>query len=337
VIAAVVPSLLYYFGLMVQLDAVAVRQGIKGLPPEEIPDARKILRQGWPFIVVFLVLVYFLYLRMEQEAPYYAILFVLACLMLRRETRVGLAKLWDLLIKTSQSISDLTVTIGAVGFIIGAMSLTGVGTSISGELVALAGGNVYLMLLFGAMASFVLGMGMTTSACYIFLAIVLAPGLVSQGFNQICVHMFILYWAMISNITPPVAMACFPAAAIAEAPYMKVGLSAVSFGFVIYIIPFIFVLQPAMLFQNPDPLACLYYIGTAFVGVFILASALGRNMVGVGHLSAPVAAVMGLFGLGLAWPFPPAITAVALAGLVVLSLMVRRRNLSRSGVEAGPA
>jgi len=326
VVAAIVPSALYYFGLLVQLDAIAARLNIRGLSTEQIPQVRSVLAKGWPYVAVFGVLIYFLFLRREQQAPYFAILFIFLCLALRRSTRLSFGTYWGLLAKTASTISDLAVTIGAVGFIIGAMSLTGIGTSISGELVALAGGNVYLMLLFGAMASFVLGMGMTTSACYIFLAIVLAPGLVAQGFNQLCVHLFILYWAMTSNITPPVGMACFPAATIADAPYMKVGKAAMSFGFVIYLIPFIFVLQPALLFQNPDPLVCAYYIGSAFLGVFVAASALGRHMIGVGNIPRVFMIPLIPLGLALAWPLDLPLTLAALLSVAVLLVLVRRKN-----------
>src|SRR3546814_10250192 len=92
-------------------------------------------------------------------------------------------------------------------------------------------------------------MGLTASACYSFLAVVLAPGLVQQGFNEIAVHMFILYWAVISNITPPVALACFPAAKIAETSHFRVGFTAVTLGFASYIVPFAFVMNPALVFQ----------------------------------------------------------------------------------------
>lgn len=331
-IAAIVPSLLYYFGLLIQLDSLAARQNIKGLDASEIPSARKVFAAGWPFAAVFAVLGVFLFLRREEQAPYFAVLFVFLCLALRKSTRLKFASYLDLLAKTAGSIADLTVTIGAVGFIIGSMSLTGIGASISGELVALAGGNVYLMLIMGALASFILGMGMTTSACYIFLAIVLAPGLVAQGFNQMCVHMFILYWAMTSNITPPVGMACFPAAAIAEAPFMRVGKNAMTFGFVLYLIPFVFVIQPAMLFQNSTALECIYYIFTAFLGVFVAASAIGRYMAGVGPLPVMTSVLLVPLGLVLTGPFSPEITAVAVTATVALLFWQKRRNTATSAL-----
>ncbi len=325
VVAAIIPSLLYYMGLLVQLDAIAARCGITGLEPDQIPKTRKILAVGWPYLAVFFVLIYFLYQRVEAQAPFYAIIFILICLTLRGATRLSPRDYWSILGRIGQSIAELAVTIGAVGFIIGSMSLTGVGASISGELVALAGGNVFLMLLLGAIASFVLGMGMTTSACYIFLAITLAPGLVGQGFNAMAVHLFILYWAMISNITPPVAMACFPAANIAEAPYLKVGKAAMHFGFGIYLVPFIFVLEPALLFQG-EPWECVYYIATAFIGVFLAASGLGRNMVGIGKLPTVPALLLVPLGLIIAWPLKIIITALALAIAVAMLCVIRRSN-----------
>ncbi len=327
VVAAIVPSFLYYLGLIIQLDAIAATLGIKGLAPSEIPRFGKVLINGWPYLAVFMVLIYFLYQRVEAQAPFYAILFMMICLLIRKSTRLRPGDFWNLLAKIGENVGELTVTIGAVGFVIGSMSLTGVGASISGELVALAGGNVYLMLLLGAVTSFILGMGMTTSACYIFLAIVLAPGLVSQGFNALAVHLFILYWAMISNITPPVAMACFPAANLAEAPYMKVGKSAVYFGFAIYLVPFIFVLEPSLMFQGSAG-QCFYHILTAIIGVFLIASGLGRYMMGVGKLPMAGALLLVPLGLCIAWPLALTYTALALAGTVILLAVIHFKGRS---------
>jgi TRAP-type uncharacterized transport system fused permease subunit len=175
VVAAVIPSLLYYMGLLVQLDALAAHEGISGLPASDIPPMKRVLRVGWHYVFALVILIYFLYLRAEAQAPFYTIAFLLAASMVRRETRLDGKKFLELLQGVGRLVGELAVTIGAIGFIIGSLSLTGVGASISGELVSLAGGNVFLMLLFGAMASFILGMGMTTSACYIIFSFSIGP------------------------------------------------------------------------------------------------------------------------------------------------------------------
>lgn len=289
VVAALVPSILYYVGLVVLLDIYAARYGIEGVPSDKIASARTILSEGWPFVGALACLIYFLYLRLEAMAPFAAFSFILIVLLLLR--RIGVKDLWSLLAELSASVSELIVTLGAVGFIIGAMSMTGVGTALSGELVQLAGNNPYILLLMGAITCFILGMGLTASACYIFLAVILAPALVAQGFNEIAVHLFILYWAIVSNITPPVALACFPAARIAGASYFEVCFMAVMFGFAFYIVPFAFVWNPALVLQTGGILQVPYLIA-ALAGVVIAAYGIGRYIPRIGPITPLVSVVV---------------------------------------------
>jgi len=285
---------LYYLGLFILLDVYAVKNGIKGVPRDQIPKAASVFREGWPFIGSLGVLLYFLYLRLESFAPFWAMAFILvAVLMLRR---IRIRDLWKLANDISGPVSELIVTLGAVGFIIGAMSMTGVGSALSGEMINLAGNNAYMMLIMGAAASFILGMGLTASACYIFLAVVLAPGLVQQGYNEIAIHLFILYWAIISNITPPVALACFPAAKIAETSYFRVGFQAVAFGFASYVVPFAFVLNSALVFQTGGWLMLPYAL-FAMGGVALSAFGIGRYLPFLGPIRGTVALIFVIGGV----------------------------------------
>jgi len=147
-------------------------------------------------------------------------------------------------------VSELVTLLCAIGSIIGALSLTGVAHSFSSEIIALAGGNIALLLILGAFTSFILGMGMTITACYVFLALILAPALVKSGLYPLSVHLFIMYWGMASYITPPVALSAFAAAGLAGSDPMKTGFKAMQFGFVKYFIPFFFVLNPAILLHG---------------------------------------------------------------------------------------
>jgi len=320
VVAALLPSILYYLGLLILLDVYAVRNNIRGVPADQIPGVRYVLREGWPFIGSLGVLVYFLYLRLEAFAPFWAILFVLVSVLVLR--RISIRDLWALAGEIAGPVSELIVTLGAVGFIIGSMSMTGVGAALSGEMIKLAGDNAYLMLLMGAIASFILGMGLTASACYLFLAIVLAPGLVQQGFNEVAVHLFILYWAIISNITPPVALACFPAAKIAETSYFKVGFTAVAFGFASYIVPFAFVLNSALVFQSGGWLMLPYAL-CAIVGVTLTAFGIGHYLPFVGPLRRPVAAVLMVGGVAVLGAIDFTTKFWVLAGLGLLLVTVK--------------
>jgi len=336
VIAAIIPSILYYVGLFLQVDAFAAKEGIRGLSPSEIPSLKKVLREGWVYIFSLLILVYFLYLRLEAMAPFYAMAFLIAAAMVRKETRLDFNGFWKLFEEMGHLLGQLTITIGAIGFIVGSLALTGVGASLSKELVGLAAGNVYLMLVFGAAASYVLGMGMTTSACYIFLAIVLAPGLEAQGFNAMAVHLFVLYWGIVSNITPPVALATFPAASISGAKATKIAFTSMRLGAVIYIVPFLFVLNPSLILQG-SPTEFAYYMSTALVGLALAAAGLGRYLMGIGNLPLITAIALVVLGLlvalplGIHLPLGIQINILALACAVIMIgfLLWRRRSSSK--------
>jgi TRAP-type uncharacterized transport system fused permease subunit len=137
-----------------------------------------------------------------------------------------------------------------VGLIVGALSVTGLSGTLINDLLFLAGGSTGALLVMGALTSFVLGIGMTVTAAYIFLAIVLAPALIEGGLNPLAVHLFILYWGMLSFITPPVALGAFAAAAIARARPMLAAFDAMRLSAVIYLIPFLFVMEPTLILAS---------------------------------------------------------------------------------------
>jgi TRAP-type uncharacterized transport system fused permease subunit len=163
----------------------------------------------------------------------------------------------------------------------GSFALTGIASTFSRELFILAGGSIVLMLLFTAVASLIMGMGMTVIACYIFLALIVAPALVQAGLNELAVHMFLLYCGMLSFITPPVALCAFAAATIAQAPPMKIAATAVRLGGAIFILPFFFVINPVLVMQG-TALEVIYALSTASLGMFLMGSALEGYMIGVG-------------------------------------------------------
>ena len=177
--------------------------------------------------------------------------------------------------------------------------MTGLSGTIANDFIHLAGGSVPLLLLMGALTSFVLGIGMTVTAAYIFLAVALAPALIQGGgLDPMAVHMFILYWGMLSFITPPVALGAFAAATVAGARPMATGLQAMRLGSVIYFIPFLFVLNPALIMQG-EPLQILQVFIQALLGIVLFASAMQGYLIGVGRLGHGVIQETVLRGLVL--------------------------------------
>lgn len=284
-IAAVIPSILYYLGLFLQIDAYAARKGLKGLPREELPKVLDVLKDGWHYLFSLALLIYLLlYLKQEAMAPYYAT----AVLILTNQVfgrRMDLRGLVDFFHETGKILAELVAILAAIGLIIGALSATGLVGSIATDLILLAGGSVYALLLMGAATSFVLGMGMTVTAAYVFLAIVLAPSLIAAGLNPMAVHLFILYWGMLSYITPPVALGAFAAATISGATPMQAGFSAMRLGSIIYFIPFFFVLEPALILEG-GLIEITVILVSAVIGVALIAAATQAYLIGFGRLGS---------------------------------------------------
>jgi TRAP transporter 4TM/12TM fusion protein len=301
-IAAAIPSILYYLGLLIQVDGFAAKKGFAGLSRAEIPPLGKTLKEGWFYPFALVVLMYFLFaLRVESQAPFYAIAILIGVAMFRKETRFTFRSFFEFIESTGKFLCELVAILAGVGMIMGSLSLTGVAGSFARELVSFAGGNMAWMLILGAGASFVLGMGMTITACYVFLALVLAPGLVQLGLNELAVHLFVMYWGMISFITPPVALAAFPAATIAQTSPMKVGVTASRLGGVIYLLPFIFVFNPALILQAGVG-EVLEAVASAALGVILIGSAFEGYLVWVGRLNWAFRIAFFIAGIALSVP-----------------------------------
>lgn len=329
-IAAAVPSILYYLCLFSQIDAYAARMGIKPQPiTVEVPPIWRTLVNNLHIILGFLVLILVLFLlRLTAQAPWYAAAVTIVLAMFRRETR---PQLWQfvvtLLSDLGRVLSELISLLAPIGMMIGSFIITGIAYSIPYEIVALAGGNVWMVLLLGAGSAFILGMGVSISAVYIFLAIVLCPGLVAAGFDLLAVHLFVLYCAVWSYITPPVCTAAYAAAAIAESDPMKTGFQAMKLGIAKYIVPFIFILSPALILRG-SVTDMLLIIPTCLIGLVIISGALEGYFWRMGNLTV-VSRVL-LFGSGLLVAIPGLSTDFYGIGIFVvifgLSYLLRGRS-----------
>ena len=315
VIAALVPALLYYFAIFVQVDLVAARDRIKFIA-EQLPNARTVLREGWHFIIPFAVLLYALYgLHAEPEiAALYAVATIVLFGLFRsyKGMRMNLQRLGASFWEAGIATTELVMIVAAAGFVIGILNKSGGGFALTLFLVKLGGGNLYILLLLAAVICIVLGMGMPTTGVYVLLAALVAPSLVEAGVNKLSAHMFILYFGMMSMITPPIALAAFAASSISRADPMQTGYAAMRMGWVAYVIPFLFVLSPTLIMLGA-PWAIALNVATATVGVF------AGSVVLVGYFTRPLTVVpRTLLGLGaLAAVFPD--TAIGAGGFVDLA------------------
>jgi TRAP transporter 4TM/12TM fusion protein len=308
-LAAAIPSLLFYWGLFTQIDAYSARRGLRGLPKPDLPVLRQVMKDGWPYIFVFALLLFMMIgLRRETSAPFYATVLLLIVNQFRASHRLDLKRLGNMIVGVGMGLAELTAILLGVGLIVGSFSATGLAGTLVNELVFLAGDNTLVLVLMGAVTAFIFGMGMTVTACYIFLAVVLAPALEAGGLNQLAVHLFILYWGMVSYITPPVALGAFAASTMAGSNAMATGLEAMRLGGVIYILPFFFVLNPALVGQAP-PMEVAVALTSALIGVAMISGALQGyiSLVGPvrGAAALPLRVLLFLGGLFIAKPKTP--------------------------------
>jgi TRAP-type uncharacterized transport system fused permease subunit len=242
-----------------------------------------------------------LFMRLEAYAPYYATVVLLGISVFKRRHRLNLKRALAFILDLTTSVSNLVAILAGIGLVVGGLSYTGVAGAFSRELLLYADGSIPLMLAAGAVTSFVLGMGMTVSACYIFLSILLAPALVNAGLNPLASHLFILYWGMMSYITPPVALAAITAAGVAGANASKTGLYAMRLGGILFILPFLFVLNPSLILQGALG-DILVSVVTAVTAIWLMASAMEGYLYRVGVLAWPLRILVMISGVVLIYP-----------------------------------
>jgi TRAP transporter 4TM/12TM fusion protein len=276
-IAAIVPALLYFLAVFIQVDLEAVKQGIKAVEGEELPRVGKVLREGWIFIVPFAVLLYCLFGRNmppEMSAIFATLaLLAVAFIVPKGDQRMTLAKVWDGVLSTGRTAVQIVVICAIAGMIIGILNVTGLGFALGLLLIEAGRGSLFLLLIVTGFVCIILGMSMPTTSLYILLATLAAPALIQLGAEPIAAHLFVLYFGMMSFITPPVCFAAFAAANIAGSPPMATGFTAMRLGWLAYVIPFLFVYSPTLLLIGEWPQIVLA-VTTAAAGIWFICAAI---------------------------------------------------------------
>jgi TRAP transporter 4TM/12TM fusion protein len=333
-LAATIPAILYYAVLFFVADLEAARSGIDRVEESLIPKGRDVLKQGWFFIIPFVVLIgglFSLNLRADEAALWASLSLVIAAVAFGyKGKRPTIGELANALISAGHGILDIIMICCAAGVVIGVLAITGLGFGLTLTIVTTAGGNLFVLMLLAAIISIILGMGMPTIAVYVLLAALVAPAMVEAGVPPMAAHLFVLYFGMMSFITPPVAVAAFAAATIAKADPFRTGFTSMRFGWIAYIIPFLFCYSPTLIMQGAWSAIALDFV-TALAGVWLISAgvvgfALTRLNAGMrlayiisGALLLKPAA---LFGGGGWFNFAGLIMAVA---LIAFEISTRRK------------
>ena len=342
-LAAALPALLYYLGLFITADLEAAKLGISRVEESRIPAIAGVLQSGWHFPIPFIVLILalFTFNRTPEESVLVsaAVLVVFAFAFGYRGKRMRPRAILEAVRETGEASLEILTIAAAAGFIIGVLSISGLGFGLTLVLVQVGSGNIVLLLLLAALTSIVLGCGMPTAAVYVLLAALVAPALVEVGLEPISAHMYVLFFGMMSMITPPVALAAYAAASLAGADAMRTGFAAVRFGWTAFVVPFLFVAAPSLLMQGSAG-EVIWAAMTAMGGVYLACTGVVGYM--IRPLSWPMRVGTVLAGILMLIPagaFEGAIltdwVGIAL-GVVLVGLEVLRGRRARAAAVPGP-
>jgi TRAP transporter 4TM/12TM fusion protein len=273
-LAATIPAVLYFFCVFVTVDFEARRLGLRKVPREEMPDLRETLRHDGYLLLPLVALIWYLYQGFSEEmSALMAVGTTFLVSFVRRRSALGPVRLLKAFESGAQAGVTVAMAVAAAGLIIGCLFLSGIGMKFSYMLITLSGGQLWVALIYTTFAAILLGLSLPTTAVYLTLAIIVAPGLVQMGVPKMAAHMFIFYMGVTSDLTPPTCLSPFAAAAIAGSPPMATAWQAMRLGAVLFIVPFMFVYSPELLMMGSWP-EILFAFARAGVGVFCLAAGL---------------------------------------------------------------
>ncbi|MEW6670800.1 MAG: TRAP transporter fused permease subunit [Thermodesulfobacteriota bacterium] len=244
----VIPALLYFIFVLYMVDLEALRSGLQGLPEKEIPKVSVVLKSGWHFFLPIAIVLGLLFYGYSPEVgAFWGTISALFLSWRRKETRMGTGDILLALRSGASANNSAGAAIGALGIIIGGIVLSGLGLKFSAILVEAAGGSLLMCVIMVMIISIIIGMGSSTTGSYIILSVVAAPALIQLDVPPVAAHLVVFYAACLSNITPPVCVSAFAAAALAKADPMETGMAALKFGFALIFLPFGFVYLPPLL------------------------------------------------------------------------------------------
>ncbi|KJS30700.1 MAG: hypothetical protein VR64_14740 [Desulfatitalea sp. BRH_c12] len=274
--AAILPGILYFLALFWMIHMEALKLGLRGLSKKELPPIRATVKAGGHLMIPAFLLIGFLILGYSpMKAGLWAIVSVWLVSAIRKATRMDFRAVLEAMEKGATGCLEVALACACAGIVIGCVTQTGLGLKFSGLIISAAGGNLILSLVFVMIASLILGMGLTTSAAYILTVILGGPVLIELGVNPLAAHMFVFYYACLSTVTPPVALASFAGAAIAGSKPFATGFESMRLAAVAYLVPFFFVFSPELIWKGS-----LGAIGLAAFSATIGTIALGSGLMG---------------------------------------------------------
>jgi TRAP transporter 4TM/12TM fusion protein len=307
-LAALLPSLLYYSALFIQCDLETARYGFGKVARSEIPPMGPVLATGWIFLAPFAAIIgamFWMNWEPEPSATLGSLIIIgLGLFVGYRGARMKLKDIWSAVIETGIGVCEIIVISAIGGYVLGLFQAGGLSFALTAYLVNLGAENLLLLLFICALTNIVLGLGLPTLAVYVMLAILVAPALIKVGVQPMAAHLFILYFGIMSLITPPIATAAFVAATIAKTDPMAAGWTAMRFGWTSYIVPFLFVYSPALIMRS-GPLETIAVVALSLTGIWFVCAAFTGYAMRV--MRAPMRIGFGAAGFLMLMPFQASI------------------------------
>lgn len=334
-VSAFLPAIIYYIVLYYQVDCTAAKLQLQSLDKASLPKVSKVLKEGWQYIVPFVVLLWVMGVMRwsAQTAVLYTLVSLIVVSSFRKSSRLNLSKVLLALEEAAKGMMFIIPVCTAIGILVGSVQITGVAMRFTSELLELSGGHLILILIMSGLAAFILGMGMTALSVYIMTVVLIAPALVRLGVPPIAAHMFLFYFGCLAFITPPVAVEAFIAAGISGGHPFKTGFQAMRLGFGAYIVPWAFMFSPGILW-----IGGFSDIATAFV--FVALAGICGGSVFEGWFFGPLNWYGRLLMLvALVCVFPP-VLHIRIVGIVVLTVLFvvqqYRKHLRKANTASAP-
>lgn len=319
--AAIIPAILYFTGIWMMIHLEAKKLGLVGIPRDQLPKVGPILKERGHLILPIVVII--VLLAMDKSPIYAATRGILAAVIapyLRKSTHVPFKDLVEALINGARNIISVACACGVAGIIVGIVTLTGLGLKLGGGLIAAAGGMISLTLFFTMITSLILGMGVPTTANYLITSTIAAPIVMQLGVPALAAHLFTFYFGILADITPPVALAAYAGSAIAKGNPFKTGVQATKLAIAAFIIPYIFVMNPALIMIDTTFIEVIRITITSLIGMFGISGGMTGWVYGKANPMERIALIVG----GLLLINPSVITDIAGIGVIAAILMYQK-------------
>ncbi len=322
---AILPALLYFAGIFISVHLEAKKLNLSGIPKEKLPKFRNLIKKIYLLLPLVMLVIWVSgnYMTMQKAASYAIVLSVLVSLF-DKEERITPGKIFDAFVSGGKSTITVGAACGVAGIVSGTITMTGLANDLINAIVGLAGNKLIIALVLTMLCCIILGMGVPTTANYCIMAATTAPILIRMGVPVLAAHFFVFYFGIVADITPPVALAAYAGSAIAKSKPMKTAFTASKLAIAVFIVPYMFCYNPAMLMIDTNPAQVIQIVITSFVGVFGLSAALEGYC--FTNMSVPIRVMITIGGLLL---IHPSLKTDIVGIMVVAVCLAAQKILSR--------